>query len=98
MITRLLATAAAAALLTFVTATPSRAQTAAPTFSKDIAPIFYANCTDCHRPGEIAPMSLLTFKDARPWARSIATRVKERRRCRRGTPTRRSAISRTRGG
>lgn len=45
------------------------------TFSKDVAPIFYKNCTNCHRPGEIAPMSLLTFKDARPWAKSIATQV-----------------------
>ena len=48
---------------------------AGPTFSKDVAPIFYKNCTNCHRPGEIAPMSLLTYKDARPWAKSIGTRV-----------------------
>jgi hypothetical protein len=48
---------------------------AAPTFSKDVAPIFYAQCTTCHRPGEIAPMSLLTYKEARPWARSIAAKV-----------------------
>jgi hypothetical protein len=47
-----------------------------PTFSKDVAPIFFANCTGCHRPGEGAPMSLMTYKDARPWARSIATRVR----------------------
>jgi hypothetical protein len=46
-----------------------------PTFSKDVAPIFFKNCTNCHRPGEIAPMSLLTYKDTRPWAKSIATRV-----------------------
>jgi len=46
-----------------------------PTFSKDVAPILYANCTSCHRPGEIAPMSLLTYKDSRPWIRSIAERV-----------------------
>jgi len=51
------------------------AYAAAPTFSKDVAPILYKNCTNCHRPGEIAPMSLLTYADARPWARSIATRV-----------------------
>jgi hypothetical protein len=49
--------------------------TAAPTFNKDVAPILYKNCTNCHRPGEMAPMSLLTFKDARPWAKSIATQV-----------------------
>src|SRR5689334_15191279 len=48
---------------------------AAPTFNKDIAPIFYANCTSCHRPTDIAPMSLLTYKDARPWAKSIAAKV-----------------------
>jgi mono/diheme cytochrome c family protein len=47
----------------------------APTFNKDVAPIFFANCTTCHRPGEVAPMSLLTYKDSRPWARSIATQV-----------------------
>jgi hypothetical protein len=46
-----------------------------PTFSRDVAPILYKNCTNCHRPGEIAPMSLLTYSDARPWAKSIATRV-----------------------
>src|SRR5262245_64810990 len=41
------------------------------TFNKDVAPIFYRDCTSCHRPGEIAPMSLLSFKEARPWAKSI---------------------------
>jgi hypothetical protein len=46
-----------------------------PTFSKDVAPILYQNCTSCHRPGEIGPMSLISFSDARPWAKSIATRV-----------------------
>src|SRR6187455_2401004 len=47
----------------------------APTFSKDVAPILYANCTSCHRPGEIAPMSLLTYADARPYVRGIAAQV-----------------------
>lgn len=46
-----------------------------PTFTKDVAPIFYEHCTSCHRLGEIAPMSLLTYKEARPYARSIADRV-----------------------
>src|SRR2546425_6240764 len=45
------------------------------TFSKDVAPIFYQKCAQCHRPGEIAPMSLLTYKDARPWAKSIREKV-----------------------
>src|SRR5438093_12661840 len=47
----------------------------APTFNKDVAPILYKNCTTCHRPGEVAPMSLLTYKDARPWAKAIKTAV-----------------------
>jgi len=45
------------------------------TFTKDVAPIFYGNCVQCHRSGEIAPMSLMSYKDARPWARSIKEKV-----------------------
>jgi len=48
------------------------------TFNKDVAPIFYANCVQCHRAGEIAPMSLMTYKEARPWARSIREKVTTR--------------------
>ncbi len=40
-------------------------------FSSDVAPILMRHCVGCHRPGEIAPMSLLTYREARPWARSI---------------------------
>src|SRR5262245_40424318 len=47
----------------------------APTFTKDIAPIFQEKCEACHRPNSIAPMSLKTFAEARPWARSIKARV-----------------------
>ncbi len=54
---------------------PAPARAGAPTFSKDVAPIIYKHCTTCHRPGEIAPMSFLTYKDARPWAKAIATQV-----------------------
>src|SRR4029079_940809 len=73
-------TLAAAALCAVAAATVSaagqeRRAGAAPPFSKEVARILYKNCTNCHRPGEIAPMSLLTFKDARPWAKSIATQV-----------------------
>ena len=50
----------------------------APTFSKDVAPIFYNKCISCHRPGEVAPMSLITFQDARPWARAIRDKVASR--------------------
>src|SRR5216117_604691 len=45
------------------------------TFSKDIAPIFFNKCAVCHRPGATAPMSLLTYKEARPWAKSIKEKV-----------------------
>jgi len=45
------------------------------TFNRDVAPIFFRSCADCHRPGEAAPMSLLSYKDARPWARSIKEKV-----------------------
>ena len=48
------------------------------TFSRDIAPIFIKNCIGCHRPGEIAPMSLLTYKEARPWAKSIREKIATR--------------------
>ena len=66
---------ALAALPAVVRAQAGKPAASAPTFSKDVAPIFYKNCTNCHRPGEVAPMSLLTYKDARPWAKSIGTRV-----------------------
>ncbi len=45
------------------------------TFAKDVMPIFQAKCQDCHRPGTVAPMSLLTYQDTRPWAKSIRERV-----------------------
>jgi mono/diheme cytochrome c family protein len=51
----------------------------APTFYKDVAPILQANCQTCHRPGEIAPMSLLGYEDARPWARAIKAAVLDRK-------------------
>ncbi|HTA43232.1 MAG TPA: cytochrome c [Bryobacteraceae bacterium] len=48
------------------------------TFSKDIAPIFQKNCQSCHHAGTSAPMSLMTWQEARPWARSIKQRVLQR--------------------
>src|SRR5467141_4146139 len=49
-----------------------------PTFTKDVAPILQRSCQNCHRPGSVAPMSLLTYEEARPWARSIKQRVSAR--------------------
>jgi len=48
------------------------------TFAKDIAPILQKSCQGCHRPGSIGPMSLLTYQEARPWARSIKQQVAQR--------------------
>lgn len=48
---------------------------ATPTFHKDVEPIVQAHCQGCHRPGEVAPMSLLTYKDVRPWAKAIRAAV-----------------------
>lgn len=48
------------------------------TFTKDVAPILQRSCQTCHRPESIAPMSLLTYEDARPWARAIKRRVMAR--------------------
>ena len=70
---------AATVLLTATAGAQQRAATpGAPTFSKDVAPILQKSCDACHRPGSIAPMSLLTYQDVRPWARSIRTRVSNR--------------------
>src|SRR5215469_16530105 len=53
------------------------AQTSAPqvTFTKDVAPILQERCQTCHRPDTFAPMSLLTYDEARPWAKSIKAKI-----------------------
>ncbi len=56
----------------------SAAPPAAPTFNKDVLPILQKNCQECHRPGAIAPMSFITFRDTRPYARAIAKAVVNR--------------------
>ncbi|MBO0860029.1 MAG: DUF3471 domain-containing protein [Chloracidobacterium sp.] len=48
------------------------------TFNKDVAPILFKNCASCHRPDDIAPFSVLSYKDARPWAKSIREKVASR--------------------
>src|SRR5436309_8871163 len=49
-----------------------------PTFTKDVLPIFQKSCQACHRPGQMAPFSLVAYEDARPWARSIKQKVETR--------------------
>jgi hypothetical protein len=48
-----------------------------PTFTHDVAPILYASCVSCHRPGEIAPMPLISYQEVRPWARAITRKIAE---------------------
>ena len=62
---------------------PASAQTSAAggrplTFTRDVAPIFQEKCEVCHRPGNIGPMSLVTYEEVRPWTRSIKARVASR--------------------
>ena len=68
---RLLSTAVVAVLV----GAGQAAAADAPTFYKDVLPVLQANCQTCHRPGEVAPMSLLTYEQARPWAKAIKTAV-----------------------
>jgi hypothetical protein len=56
----------------------AQANAQAPTWTEDIAPLMQDKCMNCHRPGEVAPMSLLTYNDVRPWARSIERMVESR--------------------
>jgi hypothetical protein len=55
------------------------AQTRPVTFHEDVVPVLQKNCQSCHRPGEAAPFSMLTFKDARPWAASMKRAVVSRK-------------------
>jgi len=64
--------------LVAVIAAPSVASAASPTFTKDVAPILYNSCVGCHRAGEVAPMSLVSYDEVRPWARSIRLKVTSR--------------------
>ncbi len=53
-------------------------KTSGVTFTRDVAPILYKSCAECHRPSSIAPMSLMNYKEVRPWAKSIRERVVDR--------------------
>ena len=71
------------ALLAALAAVPAAALAQAPaadevTFTRDVAPILQRSCQSCHRQGEMAPMSLVTYQEVRPWARSIKNRVVNR--------------------
>jgi hypothetical protein len=66
------ATAATAALVA------QRNEAAGVTFTKDVAPIIFAKCANCHRAGEVAPMPLTSYKEVRPWSKAIREEVIER--------------------
>ncbi len=55
------------------------ASAATPTFTKDVAPVLQARCQECHRPGEAGPFPLLTYEQARPWAKAMKTAVLQRK-------------------
>ena len=65
-------------------ASPAHSDSARVTFFKDVLPILQENCQECHRPagnnygGMVAPMSLTTYEEARPWAKSIIKRITEK--------------------
>ena len=65
-------------LLVPVSTRPGAGPEAEPTFTKDVLPILQRSCQQCHRPGAMAPMSLLSYQEVRPWVRSIRTKVSKR--------------------
>lgn len=69
-----------AAALGFLSEVAAADELAAPTpnYQSDIAPILFAHCVGCHSPGQVAPMSLLTYDETRPWAKSIRKAVESR--------------------
>jgi hypothetical protein len=66
------------AVLTSPTPATAQQPPSTPVFTKDVAPILQNKCQACHRPGYMAPMSLVTYEEARPWAKSIKSRVAAR--------------------
>jgi mono/diheme cytochrome c family protein len=78
--TTVLLTFAASTLLTVASLSAAAVDTptipAKPTFSRDVAPIFFDKCVSCHQPNDVAPMSLRTYAEVRPWAKSIGKYVK----------------------
>src|SRR5262249_27401948 len=63
------------AVLSLILLFPGGLRAEQATFSKDVAPILQRSCQTCHRPNTFAPMPLMTFQDARPWAKSIKEKV-----------------------
>ena len=79
---KLVATSAAGLLLmaatTFAKPAPVEESNPTVTFNKDVLPILQKNCQTCHRPGQIGPFSMLSYKETRPWAKAIKAAVGSR--------------------
>jgi mono/diheme cytochrome c family protein len=75
LVATMLAGAVLAAVVPSSTTAVRAAEPSTPTFNKDVLPILQQNCQECHRPGAIAPMSFMTYKDARPYAKAIEKAV-----------------------
>ena len=73
-----LTAAAVAALLAVAGAALAQTAETEPTFTRDVLPILQRACQQCHRPGSVAPMALLTYEQVRPWARAIRDRTAQR--------------------
>ncbi|HEX4999126.1 MAG TPA: cytochrome c [Terriglobia bacterium] len=73
------AAAWAGAFLTLIATAAAGGPAREPTFAKDVAPILFANCVYCHRPGEIGPFSMRTYEETRPWAKSIKQAILTRK-------------------
>jgi len=67
-----------AVLATVQASGPAAPAAPVPTFAKDVAPIMFNNCATCHRKGEVAPMTLTSYEDVRPWAKVIREKVRSR--------------------
>jgi mono/diheme cytochrome c family protein len=65
----------AVAMAAGVSITAQSSTGSTPTFNKDVAAILFNNCVTCHRPNQIAPMALMSYKEVRPWARAIKDKV-----------------------
>src|SRR5215470_9534061 len=80
ILSRICTAALAAALIPAGPAMAAQASAGDPaTFNKGVLPILQKHCQTCHRPGQIAPMSLLTYESARPWAKAMKSAVLERK-------------------
>ena len=71
-----LAATAAVAFLLLAGAPAAAAEP--PTYNQDVGAILHENCASCHRPNQVAPMPLLSYRDVRPWARAIKSKVASR--------------------